>query len=795
MQKFLLISEKPSLMRVVKDAFYKSPAKDRMEVDWVALHGHCCTLAQPEHYAPELKSWRMDSLPIVPETFEHVPIETDEDLVKDIGKMIKDNHYDGLINCTDAEREGQNIFYSLYQYLGLDLPVKRYWANDLTETKLIEAWENLREDQSEPFLVDLTAASMLRAEFDWLIGMNFSRVVTIINNKNIPVGRVMSVVLAMLAKREDEIKNFKPETSYDVVANYEKGFTGLYTPENAEGKNGVFKTKKEADDFIKSLGKIAKVEEVSIKTRKEQAPLLYSLGDLQNDANQQYGFTLAKSLSLIQSLYEKKILSYPRTDSNYLTTGEARRISAIVDACKCLPELEDTDIPEEALDKYSSSRYVDDRKVQAHYAIVFTGTTFTTRDVSEDEYKILTLVAKRILATLLPPAIYEDASLKAIVDGEHPFMTKEKALIDPGFKILYDKKAEPHTALAKIKQGDSLSVHDFTTKEVTTTCPPRYTDASLNRAMINVASTISDKELQDALKGKGSKDQGGIGTPATRSTIVEKLLQPKQGVAWVKRKGKSFYVTEDGMEIAKCLEPYSFSSAILTATWEKKLQDIEEGKTQAKDVKQEMIDYIKEECEELKKAQLDTAIVNTKRIMDGIACPFCGKQIIETGKFYFCESHTKEDRCFIVPKELAGADIEAKDIIALCNGEQTDYKVFKSKKGADFIAALKADKDAKTTNFIYKEPDSLMAHDCGGNIIARDGQYGRYYRCDKCGATISEKYFGKRLTKEDIESLFKGETVDIRGLTSKNKKKFDARIKLEDGKLKIIEFLHDGVAK
>ena len=790
MQKFLLISEKPSLMRLVKDAFYKSSMKNQIEVDMVSLHGHCCTLATPEHYSPAFKSWKMETIPIIPENFEHIPVE--EDLVNEIADLIKSNHYDGMINCTDAEREGQNIFYSLYHYLGLNLPVKRYWVSDLTESKLIEAWENLREDQKDPFLVNLTSASMLRAEFDWLIGMNFSRVVSITNQKVIPVGRVMSVVLSLLAKRENEIKNFKPETSYNVLSTYNQGFDGLYSPEDIDTKSGVFKTQKEADDFIKTLDKQAKVFDITIKERKEYAPLLYSLGDLQNDANQQYGFTLAYSLSLIQSLYEKKILSYPRTDSNYLTTGEAKRISAIVDACKCLPELENVNISAEAMRNYPSSRYVNDQKVQAHYAIVFTGLHFTMRDVTEDEYKILILVAKRILSTLLPPAIHEEASLTAIINGDHPFATNEKSLLEPGFKILYDKKKEPHTTLKDVKQGDILDVDNFSIKEVVTTCPPRYTDASLNKAMINVASTISDKELQSILKGKGSKDQGGIGTPATRSGIVEKLLQPKQGVTWVKRKGKSFHVTEDGLEVAKCLEPYSFSSAILTATWEKKLQDIEEGRSISADVKKEMVNYIKEECEELKKAQLDINNTNTMvtKTIKGVSCPFCGKNILASAKYFYCEGHTKEDKCFIIPRDLAGADIEESDIISLCKGEKTTDKIFKSKKGSNFIAALKVDTESKNITFVYKEPETILKHDCGGNIVSRNGQYGKYYRCDKCNTTINETFLGKRLTEDDIKNLFRGEALDIYGLISnKTKKKFNAKVQLVDGKLKIIDFL------
>lgn len=714
---YLLISEKPSLMRLVKSAYEKCDVHDDIDVDFMALHGHCCTLAPPQYYDKKYEKWEMADLPIVPATWKHVPVE--KELVNDIKKQLKSKKYDGLINCTDAEREGQNIFYSLYDYLGLKLPVLRFWANDLTELKLIEAWHNLKDDQHDTFLVNLTNEALLRAEFDWLVGMNFSRVVSIANYRAIPIGRVMTVVLAMLAKREDEINNFVPTETYDVIANYKVGFDGKYKPDD-ENKSGAFKTREEAEAFLNTLSKKASVKEAKFEQVKKKAPLLYSLGDLQNDANKTYGYTLHESLEIIQGLYEKKILSYPRTDSNYLTTGEAKRMREILNAVALLPNI-DINVSEKAINDYAKSAYVDDKKVQAHYAIVFTGEKFKYDSLNSKERNILTLVARRIVATMMPVSVIEKSKIVCeIGDDKHRFVSTDSKLIDAGWQTLYGKQNEPESILHKAYRGDVLDVVDYDVRTVTSVCPLRYTDASINKAMINVGTTLSDKELAAVLKGTGSKDQGGIGTPATRSQIIEKLLVDRKNgktstEPWVVRKNKAFCVTDSGMSVAKALNDYSVSSAILTAQWEKKLKDVENGDLSPKDFETDMLEYITSECENLKTASIGGRAKSAERstpvtnYLDKAICPVCGRRVKKTAKYYLCENYKADEYpcTFILGQEISGAKLNDKDVIDMCNGKQSRTRQFLSKNGKHFTATLSFEGGKVQFNFVNKPQNKV----------------------------------------------------------------------------------------
>ena len=771
--KYLLISEKPSLMRLVQGAYEK--AKMPFEVDFVSLHGHCCTLLSPGEYKSEWEKWDIEQLPMIPDTYKHKPV--DEKLVKDIKKKLKNTKYDGFINCTDAEREGQNIFYSLYDYLGSNLPVKRFWASDLTDEKLIEAWKNLKDDKNDKYLKNLTSAALLRANADWLVGMNFSRMVSLINNKNIPVGRVMTVLLAILAKRELEIKNFVPETTYKIIADYTEGFSG-------EMEGEPFKDKKDAEAVLKTLAKIATIKEFTIKERTNEAPLLYSLGDLQNDANKYYGYSLADSLSIIQNLYEKKLLSYPRTDCPYLTTGEGKRMSEILRAAKCVPDVLKAKTEDTKILNYPKSKYVNDNKVKAHYAIVFTGRTFDFNALSKEEQNICTLVAKRVVATVMEPAIYQDLSIKA-VNNDKIFITKESVLIKAGWRSLYGEQEKTLT-IRKLKEGQKINITKLYIKDVVSTCPSRYNDASLNKAMINVGTLIEDKDLAKSLEGK-TKDQGGIGTPATRAGIVEKLLDPKKN--WVERNKKSFYVTDIGLSVYDALKDYSVSSPILTAEWEQKLKLVEDGEMSAKSFTEALNSYIEKECEELKKIKKVSGGAKRPSGASEInyKCPICGNLLKESDKYYYCSKY-KNPCTFVVGKNIAGAKIGISDLEDLLKKGKTKSKKFKSKEGKTFSATLGLnngkigfifDNEAQETNIICQK--------CKKPVRYLDGKFGNYYKCD-CGQIVSEKWLGHKFTKTEINKLYESQTVLVKNLKSKKGSVFNAYLVLKDGKVQIDSF-------
>ena len=763
--KYLLISEKPSLMRAVQSAFFK--AHMNFEVDFMSLHGHCCTLKSPGDYKEEWKTWNLDTLPMIPEKFEHVPV--DGKLVAEIQKQLSSTKYDGFINCTDAEREGQNIFYSLYDYLGSNLPVKRFWASDLTDEKLIDAWKHLKDDQHDTYLKNLTDAALLRAQADWLVGMNFSRMVSITNGKSIPVGRVMTVVLAMLAKREEEIKNFKPVTTYDVMVDYKEGFSGKL-------KHDPYEKKEDAQAIVDGIGNTAIIQEFETKEKVSEAPLLYSLGDLQNDANKSYGYSLADSLAIIQGLYEKKILSYPRTDCPYLTSGEGARMAYILAAARCIPEILDYEVDEKKVSGYAKSKYVNDKKVQAHYAIVFTGREFKFEDLSDKEKNIVTLVAKRIVATLMDPAKTTEVSVTA-KEKDNIFVTKESVLTYAGWKKLYGDE-EKSVSIKGLKNGQQLVITKAYVKDVVSTCPKRFNDASINKAMINVGTLIEDKELASALEGK-TKDQGGIGTPATRAGIVEKLLDPSKD--WVSRKNKSFYVSDKGINVYHALMNYSVSSPILTAEWEKKLKSVEDGEKDPNTFSEELNKYINDECNKLK----------TVKVEGSLRCPACGEPLKESDKYFYCSKY-KNPCTFIIGKKTGGATITESDVRQLIEKGKTGVKKFTSKEGKKFEACLKFAEGKVSYEFASSGSSAGGAEtnivcSCGNAIKYLNGKFGKYYKCE-CGKTVSELTFGHKFSKAEIKKLFAGEIVLVEKLKGKSGKEFAANLKIEENKVKIDSF-------
>lgn len=763
--KALCICEKHSLMKEIKNVYDKINFKDH--IDFVALHGHCLTLCHPEDYDPKYKNWNKNLLPIFPEKWKYKPI--DKELVKDINNKIKCNSYDYLINATDSEREGQNIFYSLYSYLNLKLPVKRIWLNDLNFLPIKYAIENMRDDLNEPFLRNLTVAAKCRAYSDWLVGMNFTRAT------GIKIGRVKTPTLEILYKRELEIRNFKPETHYEMKAD-----AGFLLSNDLE-----FNTEKECKDYIeKNICKGLKnvdglVTKYESKESREYAPLLFSLGELQSEANKAYGFTLKETLDIAQSLYEKKITTYPRTDCPYLPSGDAQRIPDMIDILKDIVDMKvkltTTSIP---------SRYVDDSKVQAHGAIILTGFSFDMSDLEDNEQKIVILIAKRILATLMGPIITNKTKVEVDI-SDHIFKGNGTLVIDEGFSALYSS-TKKNIKIPLLREKQAIEIYSVEPIGKTTTCPNRYNDSTLVKSMINIGNTLSDKE-KAILKGTG--DQGGIGTPATRAAIVESLLENnKNSEPWVKRSKKAFYVTETGMTVAEKLKNYSFASASLTADWEEKLSKIVDGKYDQKDYNDDLNKYITEQTEELKKMENNTSNFNNSL---NCICPKCGGKM-HVGKFnYYCENKVNESCDFAVSKDFNGASITEKDIEDICAGKQTRVLKMHSKtKNKDYNARLYFNNDNQSIAFSFDNTSEKSNKEnqgknssggtlkckCGGNIKLHKGQYGEFYSCDNCDKKVSKVYRGKNLSDSDVTKLFNNKKVAAEFMKKDNSGKYKGKI-------------------
>ena len=796
--KALLIAEKPDLMRKVQAAYKNRGFKDY--IFFMSFHGHVMQLYQPDDYKEEWKTWSLDTIPLIPEKFKYKA--ADKDTVNKIKEEIKNGGYDYLINCCDPDREGQHIFYSFYETIGCKLPVKRMWHADLTEDELIRALNNMEDDLHTPRLANMKEASKLRAQMDWEVGMNASRILSIKRHSLTRIGRVMTPTFKILADREEAIRNFVPKTTYGIEADFREGYRGeLYTKNDDGNTVARYDKKDDAENKLKDIngkGKILNIEENEVK---EKAPQLPSIADLQMSANKMYGFTLNKTLSLVQSLYEKKIVSYPRTDCCYITSAIAKDFSKILstlsghaDFNNYIKDISQSRLQEIANDK----RYVNDKKVTAHYAIIPTGFDFEDKLLTADEKTIFELIAKRFIAIFLAP--YRTLKTKIETDVKNNlFVTHGTKILDLGYKCLYkdDDNNEDNSIKANLRIGDTVDVDKAEIVEHVSKPLPRYTDATLLSAMINAGNLIEDKELANVLKGdKKVKDSGGIGTPATRAAIVEKIISPintkTSSYYLAKRKGKTFEVTDEGLSLAKDIADYEISSPELTAIWEQKLREVEDGKLSVDKFHEDMIDFTKKMSDELMKAKYhEVAAANSQAEFLDARCPICGGRIKQTAKYYLCENYSKDGGCkFVIGRNFLGANLAEKDVVALCNGKNTkELKMKSTKTNKEFKASLMFDKNTQKIAFVFNSPSaketSYKCPVCGGELKERDGKNGKYLSCDNKDFFMSLKIAGHKLTKGDIGKLLKGETVGpYEDFVAKSGKNFKAKLKLEGKDIK-----------
>lgn len=768
MAKALLIAEKPDLMRHVKAVYDKYGYKDIIEFESFA--GHTMTLQTPEMYNSEWGGkWRLDNLPMIPEKFKYIPSKDKISIYNRIKEKIKKGNYDYLINCCDPAREGNNIFYSFYESLGCDLPVKRMWHSDLTEGELKRALNNLRDDLNEPELKNLTIASKLRADFDWLTGLNFTRVLSVKGKKLCNVGRVMTPTLKIIVDRELELRNFVPKDFWEIEATFD-GYKGSYYTD--EGK-GQFFNKAKAESIIKPLGKKGIVQSVEQKKEIKYAPRLHSLADLQNEANKVYGYTMQETLGLVQNLYEKKILSYPRTDSSYVTKAIAKDFKTILSALLNVPELKDvaTSVMNDTktlLDIVSNKRYVDDKKVSDHYAIIPTGEDFVFASLDTKEKNIILLVGKRLLSIFLKPMTSNKTNIETNVDGAI-FKTIGSVLIDKGFTALYNSNFN-NNMLPPLKKGDEVDVKSIDLVGKKTSPPQRYTDETLNKSMENAGKFVDDDELKEVLK-----ESKGLGTPATRCGIVEKLVT----LEMVERKKKNFYATDYGISIIESLGDFEITSPELTGIWEQKLREIEMCKYDPNKFKSEMIEYVRESTEKLK--NFSVSIDSNQESLG--KCPICGKNVIEGKDYYLCTGYKKTCE-FIIPKQMLGAKIPKTEVKKILAGKETKEFSFKNKEKSWKCGLVYSPENKSVVFATFKDKDKDLGKCpiCGEPI--KEGK--NYYMCSKyrngCNFIFNKEYSGTKLSDKDVKALMKNKKIR-KTFTWKSGKKGEANLVVKNGKV------------
>src|SRR4051812_27088896 len=661
MGQTLVVAEKPSVGRDIAAAlpgtFKASQDKthlvgDDYVITWTV--GHLVGLADPEEYDPKLKKWRYADLPIVPPKFKLVPNDAKaEKQLKAIHRLMRSDDIDLIVNACDAGREGELIFAYTYETSKSKKPVKRLWLSSMTRKAIQEAFQRLRDGDE---MKDLEAAARARSEADWIVGMNATRAATIrlrsAFDGAVSLGRVQTPTLALVVRRELEIRAFVPEPYWLVEARFgaEKGdYSGRYMggrrlKEAAEAEKIVAETRDKP-------GTITKLEK---KEEREQPNLLYDLTTLQRHANTLFGFSARRTLSAAQALYERhKAITYPRTSSKFLS-GD------LVPEIKPTAEMVGQNAPYRKAAEYVQSleslplqRVVNDARVTDHHAIIPTRSEHALDKMSEDERKIYDLVAKRFLAIFHSDAVFERTRVETTVE-EHIFRTSGRILIEAGWRGVYgeeiqsrDKKDDDsggEQMLPALRDGEDVKTLNVEWLRKETQPPRRYSEASLLGAMETAGKDIEDDEVREAMK------ESGIGTPATRASIIERLID----VGYIERDGRALMATEKGIQVIGLLGEHALTSAELTGDWERRLNLIEQGKDTRpafmKDIKKFAEDTVGE-LDKLKGVKIERANLGP--------CPVCGRDVIENRKGYSCWSKDDPGCGFVIWKKKAGKTLPA----------------------------------------------------------------------------------------------------------------------------------------
>src|SRR3954449_1991174 len=694
MGKTLVIAEKPSvgrdLTRALPGAFAKHEGyleSDSHVVTWAV--GHLVQLAEPYEYDAKYKKWRMADLPIVPDRFKLVVRdERSRKQMTVITRMLKRDDVSEVVNACDAGREGELIFAWTFEKAGAKKPVRRLWLSSMTSAAIKQAFGALKP-ASEFELLEQAARS--RSEADWIVGMNATRAATIRLRSSfdgaVSLGRVQTPTLAIIARREEEIRAFVPEPYWLVDAAFEtvedpRSYRGRYHA----GSQARLKTAEEASAIVEAVrggaGTITKLEKT---TRREKAPLLYDLTSLQREANTRFGFSARRTLAAAQRLYEEhKVLTYPRTNSRFLPSdmiGEIKPIAGVVGTFK---EYAKAAAYVRSLDVLPLGRVINDAKVTDHHAIIPTNSDHRVDKLSDDDRRIYDMVVRRFLAVFHPDAVFENTRLETTV-LEHIFRTRGRVLLVPGWRGVYGEGLEersgdddeaPDQQLPKLNQGENVGVLEVGAEEKITQPPRRYSDASLLGAMETAGKLVEDEELREAMK------DSGIGTPATRAAIIERLID----VGYVERDGRSLVCTEKGLGVIRLLDDHALTSPSLTGDWEHRLTRIEQGEEARQRFMADIAEFAGATVTTLDEKLKDIRIPRTNLG----PCPVCGHDIVENRKGFSCWSREDPGCGFVIWKSKAGKTLPpavARELIARGRTEKP-VTGFKGRSGRSFRARL-----------------------------------------------------------------------------------------------------------
>ncbi|MDP3050200.1 MAG: DNA topoisomerase III, partial [Eubacteriales bacterium] len=643
--KALVLAEKPSVAREIarvlncnakNKGYIEGP---KYVVTWAL--GHLVTLAEPDDYDQKYKQWRLEDLPMLPEQMKLKVIGQTSSQFQVIRNLMKRPDIGEMVIATDAGREGELVARWIMKQNNWRKPFKRLWISSQTDSAIREGFAKIKPGVEYNNLYD---AAVCRAEADWLIGLNVTRALTCKFNAQLTAGRVQTPTLAMIVQREEEIKGFVPVDYWTIRADFGDYFGDWRGKEG----NRIFDHDRVEALLSRLKGHPGKVSELKRENKSEPPPLCYDLTELQRDANRRLGFSAKQTLSVLQGLYERhKLVTYPRTDSRYITSDMVPTLPARL---KSIAVGAYAELARPLLEKTLSitKRLVDNSKVSDHHAIIPTEQTVKLAQLDTDEKRLYDLIVRRFLAVFYPPYRYDQLTVVTAVGGES-FYSRGKVVKDKGWRAVTDNRSEredkkeealPEQTLSNLSKGEERQVQSLKANKAKTKPPARYNEATLLSAMESPGKFIEDEELRESIKGSG------LGTPATRADIIEKLLNTH----YIERNDKELVPTSKGIQLVKLVAP-ELRSPELTATWEQSLTDIARGKGS----KAKFIKGIRETTVKLVKSVVADDSVYKADNVSKTKCPLCNKYLLlvkgKRGKMFVCQDRNcghrqpeKEDR-------------------------------------------------------------------------------------------------------------------------------------------------------
>ncbi|WP_246939541.1 DNA topoisomerase III [Bacillus pinisoli] len=717
----VIIAEKPD-----QGAMLASPFKSKKQQGYIEIHpneifpkgayvtwavGHLCQLIAPEKYKPEWKKWSLERLPIIPDKFQYEVERSKYKQFQVVKSLLTKKEVTEIIHAGDAGREGELIVRNIIHTVGVKKPMKRLWISSLTKKAIYSGFQELlTEDKTR----NLFYEAYTRACADWVVGMNASRVYSILLQKKgmsdvFSAGRVQTPTLALIVKRENEIEAFQSEPFWEVLATFKmnnKTYEGKWQKEQDSRLKDEEMAKKIAAFCEK---KEAVVKEMQTERKEYQPPYLFNLSSLQATANKRYKFSPKKTLDVLQQLYQKGIVSYPRSDSSFVTEGEADTFPEILNKLSQFDMYKDLfPLPVQSIKH--NKRYVNEKKVTDHYAIIPTEQVTDPAKLSGDEQKLYDLVIRQLLAAHYENAVFDYTTIVTLVDNRAEFISKGKQQIQEGWrKVIFQDDQDKETILPLVEQGEAGIVSKVKVKEGKTQPPKRYTEGQLITLMKTAGKHLEDSELEKVLM-----KTEGLGTEATRAGIITMLKDRK----YIEVKKNQVFATDKGKVLIRAIGDKILASPEMTAKWEQRLSEIGQGKAsatmfmeQTKKLSEKIIQDAISSSTEWDFKDLNTTSIQrvASKVSIGTTvggCKLCDGKVLDKGQFYGCSNYSATKCSFTISKVILGKKLTTNQVKKLLTSGETDnIKGFK-KGDKVFDAKLQLGESSGKVTFLFGQGEA-----------------------------------------------------------------------------------------